>query len=70
MFRQSIEVAVEPGVQFDPTQYYTHRLEWDPAVRCQVDRIRWRPEVGVGTPPDRGDDSDRSAVVGRRVHRP
>src|SRR4051812_41846783 len=33
MFRQSIEVAAEPGVLFDLTQDYTQRLDWDPFLR-------------------------------------
>jgi ribosome-associated toxin RatA of RatAB toxin-antitoxin module len=30
MIRQSIEVAAEPGMLFDLTQDYPHRLDWDP----------------------------------------
>ncbi len=33
MFRQSIEVAAEPGVLFDLTQDYSHRLDWDPFLK-------------------------------------
>lgn len=33
MFRQSIEVAAEPGVLFDLTQDYSRRLDWDPFLR-------------------------------------
>src|SRR4051812_21306566 len=33
MFRQSIEVAAEPGVLFDMTQDYAHRLDWDPFLK-------------------------------------
>ena len=33
MFRQSIEVAAEPGVLFDLTQDYAHRLDWDPFLK-------------------------------------
>ena len=30
MFRQTIEVAAEPGVLFDLSQDYARRLDWDP----------------------------------------
>lgn len=48
MFRQTIEVAAEPGLLFDLTQDYTHRLDWDPFLKEArllggVDR----PGVGV-----------------------
>ena len=33
MFRQTIEVASEPGVLFDLTQYYSSRLDWDPFLK-------------------------------------
>ena len=33
MFRQSIEVAAEPGVLFDLTQDYARRLDWDPFLK-------------------------------------
>lgn len=33
MFRQTIEVVAEPGVLFDLTQDYTHRLDWDPFLK-------------------------------------
>ena len=33
MFRQSIEVAAEPGALFDLTQDYSHRLDWDPFLK-------------------------------------
>src|SRR3954470_750898 len=33
MFRQSIEVAAEPGVLFDLTQDYSRRLDWDPFLK-------------------------------------
>src|SRR3954470_12876959 len=33
MFRQSIEIAAEPGVLFDLTQDYSHRLDWDPFLK-------------------------------------
>ncbi len=33
MFRQSIDVAAEPGVLFDLTQDCTRRLDWDPFLR-------------------------------------
>ena len=33
MFRQTIEVAAEPGVLFDLTQDYAHRLDWDPFLK-------------------------------------
>jgi hypothetical protein len=29
-FRQSVEVAVEPGMLFNLTQDYSRRLAWDP----------------------------------------
>ncbi len=33
MFRQSIEVAAEPGVLFDVPQDYARRLDWDPFLK-------------------------------------
>jgi hypothetical protein len=32
-FRQSIEVVAEPGVLFDLTQDYAHRLGWNPFLK-------------------------------------
>ena len=48
MFRQSIEVAAEPGVLFDLTQDYTHRLDWDPFLKeARLLGGAERPGVGV-----------------------
>ena len=48
MFRQSIEVAAEPGVLFDLTQDYERRLDWDPVLReARLLGGADRPGVGV-----------------------
>jgi ribosome-associated toxin RatA of RatAB toxin-antitoxin module len=48
MFRQSIEVGAEPGVLFDLTQDYTHRLVWDSFVKeARLLDGAERPGVGV-----------------------
>jgi hypothetical protein len=48
MFRQSIEVAAEPGVLFDLTQDYSHRLDWDPFLKeARLLDGAERPGVGV-----------------------
>jgi ribosome-associated toxin RatA of RatAB toxin-antitoxin module len=48
MLRQSIEVAAEPGVLFDLTQDYPHRLDWDPFLKeARLLGGAERPGVGV-----------------------
>ena len=47
MFRQSIEVAAEPGVLFDLTQDYARRLDWDPFLK-EARLIDGAESPGVG----------------------
>ena len=48
MFRQSIEIAADPGVLFDLTQDYTHRLDWDPFLKeARLLGEAGRPGLGV-----------------------
>jgi ribosome-associated toxin RatA of RatAB toxin-antitoxin module len=48
VFRQSIEVAAEPGMLFDLTQDYSHRLDWDPFLKeARLIDGAERPGLGV-----------------------
>jgi ribosome-associated toxin RatA of RatAB toxin-antitoxin module len=48
MFRQTIEVAAEPGVLFDLTQDYARRLDWDPFLKeARLLDGAEHPDVGV-----------------------
>ena len=48
MFRQTIEVAAEPGMLFDLTQDYARRLDWDPFLKeARLLGGSDRTEVGV-----------------------